>query len=235
MTIPNYIAYFSHWMALSRVKSHHGIHFGKKLFWAQPKNEIIFVNNTIFLHIFAFLFIFGQLFILKCSRIASLLGGWSKKILFWSRLMCIKPNIFNFTLIFVQNIWGAQTYFWEMCTIQRFSAILIFMPNICGGKLKYGNTKTQLCLCRLRVETYIWDLYKTKHFQFYTDIHAKHLGGGYIFLKYHRAEPQFYFLSGTETLIYQSTMNGVVGGALEWHTSLKFQYFFLKSLLYHVW
>ena len=88
---------------------------------------------------------------------------------------------------------GAQTYFWEMCTIQRFSAILIFMPNICGGKLKYGNTKTQLCLCRLRVETYIWDLYKTKHFQFYTDIHAKHLGGGYIFLKYHRAEPQFLF------------------------------------------
>ena len=67
------------------------------------------------------------------------------------------------------------------------------MPNICGGKLKYGNTKTQLCLCRLRVETYIWDLYKTKHFQFYTDIHAKHLGGGYIFLKYHRAEPQFLF------------------------------------------
>ena len=64
-----------------------------------------------------------------------------------------------------------------MCTIQRFSAILIFMPNICGGKLKYGNTKTQLCLCRLRVETYIWDLYKTKHFQFYTDICAKHFGG----------------------------------------------------------
>ena len=62
-------------MALSRVKSHHGIHFEKKLFCAQPKNEIIFVNNTIFSHIFAFLFIFGQLFILKSSRIASLWGG----------------------------------------------------------------------------------------------------------------------------------------------------------------
>ena len=59
-------------MALSRAKSHHGIHFGKKLFCAQPKNEIIFVNNTILLYIAAFLFIFGQLFILKSSRIASL-------------------------------------------------------------------------------------------------------------------------------------------------------------------
>ena len=38
-----------------------------------------------------------------------------------------------------------------------------------------------------------WDVYKTQHFQFYTDIHAKHLGGGYIFLKYDRAEPQFSF------------------------------------------
>ena len=105
-----------------------------------------------------------------------------------------KTKHFQFyTDICAKHLGGAQTYFWEMCTIQRFSAILIFMPNICGGKLKYGNTKTQLCLCRLRVETYIWDLYKTKHFQFYTDIHAKHLGGGYIFLKYHRAEPQFLF------------------------------------------
>ena len=35
-----------------------------------------------------------------------------------------------------------------------------------------------------------------------------------------------YFLFGTQTLIYQMTTNGVVGGALGWNALLKFQYFF---------
>ena len=34
------------------------------------------------------------------------------------------------------------------------------------------------------------------------------------------------FIFGTQTLIYQSTMNGVVGGVLGRYASLKFQYFF---------
>ena len=42
----------------------------------------------------------------------------------------------------------------------------------------------------------------------------------------------WYFLFGTQTMIYQMTTNGVVGGALGWHALLKFQYFFWY--FYHI-
>ena len=57
----------------------------------------------------------------------------------------------------------------------------------------WGEIKIWIYKNKYKYKTYIWDVYKTQHFQFYTDIHAKHLGGGYIFLKYDRAEPQFSF------------------------------------------
>ena len=80
--------------------------------------------------------------------------------------MFVKPNIFHSILIFVQNIWGVEIYFWIAYKAQHFQ----FYPDIC---VKY-----------LGVETCFWEMCTTQHFSFYPDIYAKHLGGWIPIQKY---------------------------------------------------
>ena len=69
--------------------------------------------------------------------------------------MFVKPNILNFIMISVPNIWGVEIYFWIAYKAQHFQ----FYPDIC---VKY-----------LGVETYFWKMCTTQDFSFYPDIFAK--------------------------------------------------------------
>ena len=62
--------------------------------------------------------------------------------------MFVKPNILNFIMISVPNIWGVEIYFWIVYKAQHFQ----FYPDIC---VKY-----------LGVETYFWEMCRTQHFSF---------------------------------------------------------------------
>ena len=69
--------------------------------------------------------------------------------------MFVKPNILNFIMISVPNIWGVEIYFWIAYKAQHFQ----FYPDIC---VKY-----------LGVETYFWKMCTTQDFSFYPNIFAK--------------------------------------------------------------
>ena len=79
-------------------------------------------------------------------------NGWGRwRNQFWN----VKPNIHNFIMISVPDIWGVEIYFWIAYKAQHFQ----FYPDIC---VKY-----------LGVETYFWKMCTTQDFSFYPDIFAK--------------------------------------------------------------